>query len=433
MQKKILAVAVVGVLASSVVGANFYADHRLNEYYNQKQTEQNALIQKQSTQINMGLFSGDARWAYKIVPDPCKPEDSVVIKGVDHIQRSWNGYHITSDVDLELKGDDAKKYKELFQNKTLLKLDSRLNWFGSVDMKVHSPSIEKKGENYEAVWNGVDGTFKLKKKNQTYEITQANIQMPGFTMRDGNNYLSLQSIKFKADQGGLLGEQLRSGKSEFSIQKMIVLDQTSRLKKNVELDKLSLVTDADVQEKETSIKANWKIDQIQVDDKKINNLNFNFNIMGLDTPALQAFVQLANNGKKACSFEARQEQQKQLSNQMLKIAGHGFSYESKGNQVELGQSKLTADLQGKLAANQYADMQDFRTKAPQSAQFEANASVDKQFLRNIMALSGKMPSGMSEQDFDRSLTQMAQMMHGKVNGEKIDFAVKYENGQMSYP
>ncbi|ENU80186.1 hypothetical protein F975_01941 [Acinetobacter sp. ANC 3789] len=432
MQKKIIAVAVGGIFASSVVGANFYADHRLNDYYNQKQAVEHPLIQKQDSQVKMGLWSGDANWSYKIVPDPCKPQDFVVIKGVDHIKRSWNGYHIQSDVNFDLKGKDAATYQWLLKNQSFMKLDSQLNWFGTVNVKVTSPSVDQQKDDFQIVWNGINGTLKLKKEDGKYRVTQADLKMPGFTMRNGNNYMSLQSMQFKADQG-FLGQELNSGKTEFSIQKMILLDQTSRLKKNVELDKLQLTTEADVQEKETSVKANWSIDQMQIDDKKLKNIKLNFNLIGLDTHALQEFIQLANSNNKACSFEARQVQQQQLNQQMLKIAAHGFSYESKGNQIELGQSKLTADLQGKLVANQYADMQEFRTKAPMSAQFQANASMDKQFLRNMMNLSGKMPSGVSDQDYDRALPQIVQMGHGKMNGDKIDFAVKYENGQFSYP
>ncbi|WP_111892529.1 DUF945 family protein [Acinetobacter sp. MB5] len=432
MQKKVIAVAVAGIFASSIVGAHFYSDHRLNEYYAQNQAEANSLIQKESTQINMGLFSGDARWTYKISPNPCKPQDVIELQGVDHIQRSWNGYHIKSEVNLVLKGEDAKKYQDLFQNKALLTLDSRLNWFGSIDMKVHSPSLSKTKDNFQAVWNGIEGTIKLKKKQQKYEVTKFELQMPGFTVRDGNNYFSLQGMQLKSDQA-LLGQMLRSGKSEFSIQKMIILDQSSRLKKNIEMQKLQLSTSADVQVKETNVKSSWSIEQIQVDDKKLNNLKLNFNVSGLDTAALQAFMQVMNTTKKTCSVETQQAQQKQLTEQMLKVISHGFSFESKGNQIELGQSKMTADLQGKFSANQYSDIQDFRLKAPQSAQFEAHTQVDKQFLRNVLNMTGKMPSGVSEQDYDRALTQMAQAMHGKVNGDNIDFAIKYENGQTTYP
>ncbi|WP_151776874.1 DUF945 family protein [Acinetobacter brisouii] len=431
MQKKGMIVALGAILVSGAVGANFYADHRLKTYYTEL-NKNNGVFQKQDAQLNMGLFSGDAHWSYKIVPNPCQPNNSVVIKGVDHIQRSWNGYHIQSDINAELQGKkSADIYRWVLKNQALLKLDTQLNWLGTVNMKISSPPIDEQRDDFQFVWNGVNGTAKLKKENGQYAMTEADLNMPGFTVRNGNDYFSLQSMQLKTDHG-LLTDKLQSGKTEFSIQKMVVLDQGAGKRLNLDIDKFKLNTDLDVQEKETMLKMVMSIDNISADTKKLTNMRVNINYMGIDTPALAEFVRLANQESAVCNANQNSQQQV-LENQLLKILAHGFSFESKGNQIEFGNGKMTADLNGKFLPNSYANLDELRVKVPQVFQLDAKASVDKQLLRSMMMASGKMPSGMSEQDYDRAVTQAAQAMHAKVNANSIDFAVKYENGQTTYP
>lgn len=431
MQKKVVAVAVIGVLASGIVGANFYADHRLKSYY-QEQKNNMSMFQREQSQINMGLLSGEAHWSYKIVPNPCQPQHLFVIKGVDHIQRSWYGYHIQSDINIDLQGKQAEVYQWLLKNQSLLKLDSKLTWLGNIDMQVKAPSVSHETDDLQMVWNGLDGVLKLKKDKDQYYVTQADLNMPSFTLRNGSNYFSVQGMHFVSDQG-LFGQTLRSGKSEFSIQKLIFLNQNVRHKANIEFSKLKFNSEIDVQEKDTALKMNASSEEMMFDMQKLNNIQFNIHYSGLDTAALQNIVQFANQDKAMVCENNMSNMQQEIQTQMLKLFEHGFSFESKDNQLEFGGAKMTANLNGKLLPNNYANLQEINQKLANSTQLEFNTTVDKKFLRNMMVAMGKMPSGVSDQDYDRGIEQVAQMMHAKVNGNSIDFSMKYANGQTTYP
>ena len=88
-----------GVLTLAVVavGGNLYADKSLKAYY-QHSTKQSNDLKLQYQQFQMGALNGSANWTAELVLDPCKPKEVIQLKGQDHIQRSWNGYAIRSDI-----------------------------------------------------------------------------------------------------------------------------------------------------------------------------------------------------------------------------------------------------------------------------------------------------------------------------------------------
>ncbi len=78
---------------------NLYADKSLKAYY-QHSTKQSNDLKLQYQQFQMGALNGSANWTAELVLDPCKPKEVIQLKGQDHIQRSWNGYAIHSDINI---------------------------------------------------------------------------------------------------------------------------------------------------------------------------------------------------------------------------------------------------------------------------------------------------------------------------------------------
>ncbi|MEB3766157.1 DUF945 family protein [Acinetobacter sp. MD2] len=432
MKKKAIVLATCGVLVSGMVGAQFYADHRLKAYYSMQEINKDKRIQKQAMNIDMGMWSGHANWSYKILIDPCQPNKFVVIKGVDKIQRSWNGFNIHSDINLELQGESAKQYQELLKGKALFTTDSKLNWLGNLNVKLTSPSLEYRDSDSHVVWSGMDGTLAFKQDQGEFDLTQMNVNMPGLTGSSGGNYLSLQSMVLKG-KGGLLGQTLRSGDNEFTMNKMLIVSQKSKQPMNIELQKLKFSSDVDVDSKETSLKNTWSIEQVKSNNQQFKNIKINFNIAGLDSNALQQFIRISNKGVSECSAEAQTAQQQQLNQQLVNLMAHGLSFESKDNQIEVGTSKLSATATGKVPAHAYTNIQDISRQIGKLVEINANAEMDKSFIREVMKASGQASMNMSEQDYEMMLQQMVKNAHAQLQDNKVKFAMSYKNGNVSYP
>lgn len=131
----------VVAVATLAVGGNIYADKSLQTYYQQeaKQPSKNLSLNYQNFQ--MGTLQGSADWTAELILDPCKPKDVIKLAGRDHIQRSWNGYQIQSDIKI-VQTDSA--FKPLL-NQPLM-LQTRVNWLGAMKSTLTTPEIVRNEE-----------------------------------------------------------------------------------------------------------------------------------------------------------------------------------------------------------------------------------------------------------------------------------------------
>lgn len=432
MGKKIVILSVIGTIITGGIGVNLYADQRLKNYY-QMPEKLSQLVDKQQSEFKMGVLSGDAQWTYRLRPDPCQPNKEIILKGVDHIQRSWKGYDITSRINLDIKGKDFQEYKKILGGKDLFTVNSNLNWLGTVNMKIQSPALEKNEGHDQIVWQGGDGAITFRMQDGEYIMTNANVQFPGFVAQDKNSYLKFEGIRFQTDQS-VSGEALRSGQSEFSLQRMVIRSHklSSLNISNIDLDQLSLKTKLDVQDKLSAIQLRWKLQQMQVNHQNFNNINFNFDINDMDTLALKEFVKIVNQQPRVCDSQQQNAQETVLENQMLAIFRPGFSFTSNDNNIKLGQGKATLNVRGKFKQNQIKNIQDAKSELSQVVEYQADMKLDKQFLQNSIRLTNPSSQSLSPQETEQVMIQIAQKMHGRVRGNQVEVGISYRDGKSMY-
>lgn len=427
MDKKVITLSAIGVIVAAGVGVNLYADQKLKNAYLMPE-KISPLIKKQQMDFKMGLMSGDAQWTFRLNLDPCQPSKEIVVKGIDHIQRSWNGYHITSKINLDLHDNDLKEYKDFLGGKDLFTTDSTLNWLGNVNMKIQSPALERNKDDQQVVWQGLDGVLKFQNKNGQYQATNVDLQFPGLVIQDKSSYLKLEGIQFKTNQAWS-EQELTSGQGEFLLRRMVIQNQKVS---NIDFDNLSVKTDVNVRDKFSVIKAQWQLKQLQTNHQSFNNINFNFDMSDINTPALQQFFKVMNtNPTYSCNDQQEKEYQTALENQLLAIFRSGFSFSSKGNTIEFEQAKAGFDIQGKLNQNQIQNLRDTKSEFTQAMEYQVNAKFDKQFIRNMLRLTNPSQN-LSPQETEQVISQIAQKMHGKINGNQVEMSASYQRGQLTY-
>ncbi|MEB3754054.1 DUF945 family protein [Acinetobacter sp. MD2(2019)] len=433
MKKKAITIAVCGALVSGMVGAQFYADHRLKEFYSLANQSKDQHIQKQTMKMDMGVWSGEATWSYKVLVDPCQPDNFVIIKGVDHIQRSWNGYNIHSEIMPEISdAEAAKKYQEIFKNKAFIEADSKVNWFGSVDTKFKSVQLDQNKDGTHVLWKGIDGFIHLKQQQDRFDVKKFELNMPEFSMTSQEKAanVSVKGVELSSGGDGFFGRTLASGKTNFVIKQMSFTPENTN--KSVELNNLNVNYVVDVNAKQSSLENTWSIDQIKVNQQGFKNIKFNFKVAGLDTQAVQTSIDTINKINQQCDIQQKDVLQKQLMQDFVKVLAAGMSFTSEGNQIEAADAKLSANIKGQLMAHPYSSLDDVAATAPQKATLDAKAEMDKAFIRNVMQASGQFTEKVSDQDYEMMLQELVQKTHAKINGNKVEFGFTYKDGKPNF-
>lgn len=423
MSKLIWGLGSIVVLATTVIGGNLYADKGLNSYYQQNQKSN--LMSLQYHNFNMGAMQGSADWVAEFTIDPCKPKDVLILNGTDAIKRSWNGYHIESQIRL-------KQGNEIFQGllKKPLTAQTRIDWLGVIHSSLTTPVYEKNGADMQTRIEPM--TFKLdaKSKADQLDVLKLKFQIPGMTVNDKLGHVQMHDLEFETNQG--LNSVLDQGKTRLNIASIQRTDRNVQQFGSGELKDFAVLVNTGVDEHKVNFDTQVKIGEMRLHNiPSFRDFQINMSLKALNRQKTQAFLDLLEKNSEVC--ETKKELSQDLMNSFLAIVNDGFSFESQNNQIKTGEGYAKANLTGKVMPGHQSSFESLVKMAPNLVEYQANVEYDKQIMKTIMKnylqQGGKT---LSDQELEQMLNGMQQSLQAKREGDILKIGIEYKYGEKKF-
>ncbi len=423
MSKLIWGMGSIVVLATAVVGGNLYADKSLNSYYQQNQKSN--LLSIQYHNFNMGPMQGSADWVAEFTLDPCKPKDVLILNGTDDIKRSWNGYHIESQIHL-------KQGNEVFQGllKQPLTAQTKIDWLGVIHSSLTTPVYEKNEADTQTRIDSM--TFKLdaKSKDNQLDVLNLKFQIPNMTVNDKSGHMQMSGLEFETNQG--LNSVLDKGKTRLNIASIRRTDRNVEQFGSGELKDFALLMNTGIDQHKVDFDTQVKIGEMNLHKTPtFRDFQMNMNLKALNKQKIQTFLDLLEKNSEVCGIKEALNQN--LVKSFLAIVNEGFSFESQNNQIKVGDGYAKASLTGKVMPGHQSSFESLVKMAPSLVEYQANVEYDKQIMKMIMKnylqQSGKT---LSDQELEQMLNGMQQSLQAKRKGDILKVGIEYKYGEKKF-
>lgn len=423
MSKLIWGMGSIAVLATAVVGGNLYADKSLNSYYQQNQKSN--LLSIQYHNFNMGPMQGSADWVAEFTLDPCKPKDVLILNGTDAIKRSWNGYHIESQIHL-------KQGNKVFQGllKQPLTAETKIDWLGVIHSSLTTPVYEKNEADTQTRIDSM--TFKLDAKSKANQLDVLNLkfQIPSMTVNDKLGHMQMSGLEFETNQG--LTSVLDKGKTRLNIASIRRTDRNVEQFGSGELKDFVLTVNTGLDQHKVDFDTQVKIGEMNLHkNPTFRDFQMNMNLKALNKQKIQTFLDLLEKNSEVCG--TKEELNQNLVNSFLAIVNEGFSFESQNNQIKVGDGYAKASLTGKVMPGHQSSFESLVKMAPSLVEYQANIEYDKQIMKTIMKnylqQGGKT---LSDQELEQMLNGMQQSLQAKREGDILKVGIEYKYGEKKF-
>ncbi|MFH7764478.1 DUF945 family protein [Acinetobacter sp. BSP-28] len=423
MSKLIWGVGSIIVLATSVIGGNLYADKSLNSYYQQKQKSD--LMSIQYHNFNMGPMQGSADWVAEFTIDPCKPKDVLILNGTDAIKRSWNGYHIESQIHLK-QGNEV--FKVLL--KQPLTAQTKIDWLGVIHSSLTTPVYEKNEADIQTRIDSMTLKIDAKSKADQLDVLNLKFQIPNITVNDKLGHVQMRDLEFETNQG--LNSVLDEGKTRVNIASIQRTDRNVQQFGSGELKDFALIVNTELDEHKVNFDTQIKIGEMNLHKTpSFRDFQMNMNLKALNKQKIQTFLDLLEKKSEVCA--TKQELSQDLANSFLAIVNDGFSFESQNNQIKVGDGYAKASLTGKVMPGHQSSFESLLKMAPNLVEYQANVEYDKQIMKTIMKnylqQGGKT---LSDQELEQMLDGMQQTLQAKREGDILKIGIEYKYGEKKF-
>ena len=416
-----------GVLTLAVVavGGNLYADKSLKAYY-QHSTKQSNDLKLQYQQFQMGALNGSANWTAELVLDPCKPKEVIQLKGQDHIQRSWNGYAIRSDINItQAPGALQSLLKEP------LKVQSKVNWLGTLNSTLTTPVITRNEAQLQSRLDPMTLKFRAKPIEQQLKILDLQLEIPNLTVTDPNIHLQMVGLKLESNQG-LNGEYLEAGETKIKMDLLKMSDRDINKPTNAELKNFSIETQSELTDRVVNTEMLLRLDEMKMPSAPaVQNVQFNFNVLDINRQKLQTLFDILAKSENSCL--AKEAVEKDMEPALLAVINEGFRFESKENQFAIGEGVAQANVTGRIMPSHQSTVMGMVKMMPSLMEYKADVQFDKNMISRIM--NNYLQKGgisMSDQEIESMLSTMQSSGQVKREGNVMKMSVDYKYGQTNF-
>ncbi|OAM26868.1 hypothetical protein A7P95_08955 [Eikenella longinqua] len=380
MNKKILIGGIAGVLliGGAAAGGSLYADKRLTDtVYSPELMQRSFGLANFQAQTNMGAFNGTAQWQGDFLPDPCRPEQKITIRGTDTLRRSFAGYQIDTKVYIV---SDSEELNRILPQGFLLNARHHISWSGNVQTSIQVPgrSVQKDGTTI--TWQDISGSATLHKENDELVPDEVQFNIPSIQVQADRATFALQNISHRSRHAFIGHGSLQSGNAETTLAS---LSFSSTPGHSIVLNNLTSTSSQNINGQNIGWGSRFNIERINITQPNgthtIQDLRLNTVLNGLATPAVQAFSDLMARQRSSCI--PQEELKAKLSEIATAVLNSGLSIQAQGNQIKLDGAPLTADAQLTLPPGQYANLDQVNPSTLLSKlQYRADIRISKGFI-----------------------------------------------------
>lgn len=413
-------------VATLAVGGNLYADKSLQNYYQQeaKQPSKNLSLNYQN--FEMGTLQGSADWTAELLLDPCKPKEVIKLTGRDHIQRSWNGYHIQSDI----KVVQANSALKSLLNEPL-KLNTQVNWLGTMKSTLTTPVISRKEAQLQTRLDPVTLEYRAKPVDDQLKLLDLKLKIPNLTVMDADSHFQMTGLTLETNQG-LSGQYLEAGKTKVHMDLLKMSDRGLNTPMSAELKNYRIEAESDLTERVLNTKFSIQADEMKVPySPAMQNIEFNFNLLDVNRAKLQTFFDILEKSENSCL--AKEKLLDDLEPALLAVMNEGFKFESKDNQLKVGTGEAKASLTGRFMPSHQKTLKGMVSMVPSLVEYKADMQFDKNMVASIMnSLPGKAQQPMSDQELENMFSSMQQSGQLKRDGDVMKMSLEYKYGEKKF-
>lgn len=408
----------VGLGIITIAGGNVYADKKLKDFYQNPQL--NAGLHYKIQNYDMGFMSGTVKSTIQINLDPCNPHDLLSIDATDSISRNLFGYTIKTQ--LHYPQNFEENIQKVFGNQSPLDITSKINWWGNVDIKMTSPIIDFKDQDFFVNNKGLDISFKYNAKKPSL-IEDLSIHMPSFTAGDKMNYFSFDKLEFDANKLHLY-QIIDGAKSEFSINHLR-FKSYDRQSTDIYLEKIVGLSSTNESKGMFDFKNSFNIEKFSLSDSnKFGKIDTNFHIKNVDEKSLKTLYTLIEKISTTCVPDNEQ----QLERAILSVLEQGLTLESNNNIISLGDSNLKADFSAVLDKGIYHNSSALLNSITMKINAEGKIETTKDFIQDVLALSPQTASLAGDQT-EQAIQQLKNQGMVQVNGNTLTSKFEFRSGQ----
>lgn len=413
-------------VATLAVGGNLYADKSLQTYYQQEVKQPSKNLSLNYKNFQMGAFQGQADWTADLVLDPCKPKDVIKMSGRDHIQRSWNGYQIQSDIKV-VQADST--FKPLLNQP--LKLQTHVNWLGTMDSTLTTPEIVRNEAKMQTRLDPITLEYRTKSVDDQLQVQDLTLKIPNLTVIEEDTHFQMTGLTLETNQG-LNGNYLEAGKTKVHMDLLKMSDRGLNNPMSAELKNYRIETESDLTERVLNTKFSIQADEMKVPYSPVmQNIQFNFNLQDVNRAKLQAFFDIVEKSENSCL--AQEKLLQDLEPALLAVINEGFKFDSSDNQIKIGAGEAKASLAGRFMPSHQKTLKGMVAMVPSLVEYKADMQFDKNMVASIMnSLPGKGSQAMSDQDIETMLSSMQQSGQLKRDGDVLKMSMEYKYGEKKF-
>ncbi|MBH5330124.1 DUF945 family protein [Eikenella sp. S3360] len=380
MNKKILIGGLAGIIliGGTAAGGSLYADKRLTDtVYSPELMQRSFGLANFQAQTDLGAFSGTAQWQGDFLPDPCRPEQKITIRGTDTLRRSFAGYQIDTKVYIV---SDSQELNSILPEGFLLDARRRISWNGSVQTDIQVPGRSVQRDGTTITWQVISGRASLHKENDELVPDEVQFSIPSIQVKAERATFSLQNISHRSRNAFLGHGSLQSGSAETTLAS---LSFSSTPGNSIVLNNLKSTSSQTVSGQTLGWSSRFDIQSIEFTQQNskhtIQDLRLNTELNGLTTPTVQAFSDLMARQRSSCI--PQQELKTQFGEIATAVLNSGLSIQAQGNQIKLDGAPLTADAELTLPPGQYANLDQVKPGTLLSKlQYRADIRISKGFI-----------------------------------------------------
>ena len=417
--KTLIGCAAALLVAGGAVGGNMYAAKKLEHAYRNNFNLDDKRLAVTVSEFNMGAMSGSAKWSAAITPDLCSPDASLSAISEDTISLGLSGYTIRSKI--SVKNPDTGKLYHLFDAET------QKSWFGGTHTDITAKDTLTE-DGAKAEWQA-DAHFDVKSNANGHSLSNLSVNVPRFALDlpNGEGSFLLENAVLKSDGGAPSLAAMQSGKGLLTVQSFSVKAQQDGKPFSVGISDLQINSSQTVGKDKFDAEAGYAIGAIKVSggdkDFAFEQMKLNFGVKGLDAAVFAKLVPLMEQQAQRCVRP--EEIAKVTKENALSALNTGFTLESKGNQIRLGNSGAKADGELVFSPAKAASTDEWFQQVQQHMKYKAEASVDKQFLREAAKIIGSsMGQPMPEEELEKNINMLAQTPFAEDQGDKIVWKVQ---------
>ena len=421
MSKIIWGIGTLAVLVSAGAGAKWYADQSLTSYYEQSRiAKNNYLIQYQN--YKMGAVSGSADVKFTLQRDPCVEQSKMIFVGQDNIKRTWQGYKISSTLELQNKND---KYANLF--KQPIHAETIIQWTGQVKTKIDLPKIDMDIGQMKLQLDPALIKVHSQVKDKTTVIKDMEFTLANARLMDQKGHMQVRDVSFKTNQG-MNPVGLESGYTEWKTDQ-IQMSLNKPDASSVMLKGLEVKMDTVLHDKTADIKTLLKIGQVMTaQNSQYQKAEFHFDFKELNRTQLDQYFKLFSQKDTSCaaskSFDA------DALKSLVSVFNSGFMIESKDNHMQTTSGDLKANLQAKIMPNYVNSAEMLKQMLPSLIDAEMDINFDQKMLVELLKLKPSQNGQVStQQQVEMTLKALEEKGQIKREGSSIKMGMQYKFGQ----